>query len=103
MPRDEWAREKRRIDSHRRQARRYYPSKRSKPKKMKTPNPRTIPAGTFVRIRKVKDAESIPFKEYKTRVSVRFRKFVAATQKALLIEHQGYLIWVAKSRLIINR
>lgn len=102
MPRDEWAREKRRIDSHR-QARRFYTPKYRRPKKIKTANPRTIPAGTFVRIRKVKDAESIPFKEYKTRVSVRFRKFVAATQKALLIEHQGYLIWVAKSRLIINR
>ena len=103
MPRDEWAREKRRIDSHRRQARRYYPSKRSRPKKMKTPNPRTIPVGTFVRIRKADEPQTHPFTEYRTRVPVQFRRFVAATKKALLVEHQGYLIWVAKSCLIINR
>jgi len=102
MPRDEWAREKRRIDSHRK-ARRFYTPKYRRPKKIKTPNPRTIPAGTFVRIRKIAEVSTIPFTEYRTRVPVRFTKFVAATKKSLLIEHQGYQIWVSKSRLIINR
>jgi len=98
MPRDEWAREKRRIDSHRRVAKFY-----RRPKRIKTPNPRTIPAGTFVRIRKIAEITTHPFTEYRTRVPVRFTKFVAATKKSLLIEHQGYQIWVSKSRLIINR
>ena len=70
---------------------------------MKTPNPRTIPVGTFVRIRKADEPQTHPFPENRTRVPVQFRRFVAATKKALLVEHQGYLIWVAKSCLIINR
>lgn len=93
MPKDQWRREAARVSSHKVKSR---PHQRN----LKLPNPRLIPAGSSVLIRK---RGSEPFRQYKTTEDIEFEKFVSATKKALLIEYRGYHIWVSKAILVIQR
>ena len=91
MPKDQWKREKDRVARHKAQ-RRHTSLKR--PKILKTPNPRKIPAGSDVMIRKV--GEEGEFRWHKTKVEIIFKTYLAATEKSILIEHDGWSLWVPK-------
>lgn len=96
MPKDQWL-----ADKRKRSAKKSRCNGPRKPKYVKTPNPRVLPAGCDVLIRKAGSSDD--FKWYKTKKDIAFGVFLAATKKSLLIEVDGWHLWVPQLKLKICR